>query len=427
MLKTRIAVIGLGYVGLPLAIALAKKHAEVFGFDIDETRVKELRAGVDQTNEISRKELAETTLNFTYNPTCLRDADFIIVTVPTPTDKSNRPNLIPLKSACRTIGEHITKGTIVIFESTVFPTATESICGPIIEEVSGLTCGKDFKLSFSPERINPGDKKNTLTKICKIVSGQDAETLEKVAALYESIIEKGVHRASSIAVAEFAKIIENTQRDLNIALMNEIAMICDRLGINTMEVIDAASTKWNFLRFTPGLVGGHCIGVDPYYLIAKADELGYYPAVIEAGRRINNQMAEYVTLKALKLLAMADLPIRNGRFGILGLTFKENVPDFRNSKVMDIIRYLNEYGIRPMVHDPYLEALGKKSDIDFEPVSLEQMQNMHCLFYTVPHDQYKSLTPDDMKGMLVNNGVLIDVKSVFEPSSFSKGVQYWAL
>lgn len=425
----KIVVVGLGYVGLPLALALARVYDDVIGYDVNEVRIAELQEGVDRTREASQEELSSSTLQYTANPACVKGAAFIIVTVPTPTDKTNRPDLTPLKNACETIGKQLEPGagTIIIFESTVFPTATEQICGPIIEKASGLRCGRDFKLAYSPERINPGDKEHTLPKICKVVAGQDEDTLDRVANLYDGIIEAGIHKVSSIAVAEAAKVIENTQRDLNIALMNELALICDRLGIPTMEVINAAATKWNFLFFTPGLVGGHCIGVDPYYLTSKAEEVGYHPAVILAGRRINDQMGEYIANKSIRMLAMADLPVRSGRFGILGLTFKENVPDFRNSKVFDIIAALNEYGIRPMVHDPYLNLWDEGLEGEFDAVPLDKMRDMHCLFLAVPHDEYRELGAEEIRKMLIPGGALIDVKSIYDWREFNNGIHYWAL
>jgi UDP-N-acetyl-D-galactosamine dehydrogenase len=428
-IKQKMVVVGLGYVGLPLALAFSAVCEDIIGFDINADRVSDLRNGVDHTQEANPQELAESGLEFSSDAACLEGAHYIIVTVPTPTDKSNRPDFSPLKGACNTIGKILKKGSgaIIVFESTVYPTATEQFCGPILEQVSGLKSGVDFKLAYSPERINPGDKEHPLAEITKIVSGQDAETLDEVASIYKKIIRAGVHCASSIAVAEAAKVIENTQRDLNIALMNEVALICDRLEIPTLDVIDAAATKWNFLRFTPGLVGGHCIGVDPYYLTAKAEELGYHPDVILSGRRINDQMPDFIAHRTIKLLAAADRPVRAASVGVLGLTFKEDVPDFRNSKVFGIIEELNSYGITPLAHDPYATDATQSMGGNFELVSLEDLNNLDCLILAVPHDQYRAKTASDLSKMLVENGVVVDVKTQFSATSFRKDISYWSL
>src|SRR5512133_386723 len=331
----RIAVVGLGYVGLPLALELAKKFPDTVGFDIHESKVAELQAGVDRTKEVESEALKSTTLKMTANPEDMRGADFIIVAVPTPIDGWNRPDLTPMLKASETVGKVLGKGAIIVYESTVFPGVTEEICGPVLEQHSGLKSGLDFKLGYSPERINPGDKVHTVDQIVKVVSGQDAETCQTIASVYGAVIRAGIHQASSIKVAETAKVIENTQRDINIALMNELAIICEKVGIRTAEVLAAARTKWNFLPFSPGLVGGHCIGVDPYYLTTKAEELGYQPQVILAGRRINDSMGAYVAQKLVKMMIQKPIPVKNARIGILGLTFKENVHDIRNSKVPD--------------------------------------------------------------------------------------------
>jgi len=349
--KEKIAVVGLGYVGLPLAVALANKF-DVLGFDINPERVKALRLGEDWTNEISEAELRDSTLRFSDETSDLAGHTVYIVTVPTPIDKARRPDFEAILKACEIVGAVLEKGAVVVFESTVYPGVTEEICAPALEKASGLRSGIDFKLGYSPERINPGDKERPITAITKIVSGQDQETLDRLAAVYGAIVDAGIHRASSIKVAEAAKVIENTQRDVNIALMNEISKICDLVGIRTSEVLEAAGTKWNFLKFHPGLVGGHCIGVDPYYLTAKAEELGYHPQVILSGRQINDGMGAYVAQRVVKLLARRDQPIRDARVGILGFTFKENVPDIRNSKIVDIYRELRAFGADPIVHDP---------------------------------------------------------------------------
>ena len=351
----RIAVVGLGYVGLPLAAAFGR-HVPVIGFDISATKVAELERGHDSTGELTSDDLAATQISYTTDPSCLKNASFIIVTVPTPLRDDKTPDLSPLQAASTTIGRNLKPGSIVVYESTVYPGVTEDVCVPILEAESGLQCGQDFKVGYSPERINPGDKVHTVDKIIKVVSGQDEETLNTVALVYGTVVTAGVHRASSIKVAEAAKVIENTQRDLNIALMNELALIFDKLGISTSEVLEAAGTKWNFLRFTPGLVGGHCIGIDPYYLTYKAESIGYYPQVILSGRRINDGMGKYIAETTIKKMIEADKPVKGSRVLVLGLTFKENVPDIRNTRVIDIIEELRSYGVEPLVHDPMANA-----------------------------------------------------------------------
>ncbi len=343
----KIAVVGLGYVGLPVALAFARHFPGTVGFDISDARVEELRRGHDRSGEQDEEVLRGTSLRMTADPGDLRASSFFVVAVPTPVDVHNRPDLSPVVRASETVGRVLSGGEVVVYESTVYPGVTEEICGPVLERESGLRAGIDFTLGYSPERINPGDKAHTLERITKIVSGQDAATLDRVASAYARIVTAGVHRAPSIAVAEAAKVIENTQRDLNVALMNEIALICDRLGIRTADVLAAAGTKWNFLPFTPGLVGGHCIGVDPYYLTTRAEQLGYQPEVILAGRRTNNRMGEHIAGKLVKMLINAGLPVKGARVGILGITFKENVSDLRNSRVPDIIRELSQFGITP--------------------------------------------------------------------------------
>src|SRR6476659_8989710 len=355
--QEKIAVIGLGYVGLPVALSFGRKLPTV-GFDIRQRRVDELKKGHDETMEVTGEQLkAAEKLDMTADPAKLADCTFFIVAVPTPIDSNNRPDLGPMISASKTIGPHLKKGDIVVYESTVYPGVTEEVCGPILDELSKLKNGVDYFLGYSPERINPGDKEHTFEKIMKVVSGQNDETLDRVARVYGSVVTAGVHRAPSIKVAEAAKVIENTQRDLNIALMNELALIFDRMGIRTHDVLEAAGTKWNFLKFAPGLVGGHCIGVDPYYLTTKAEELGYLPEVILAGRRINNNVGPYIAQKTVKMLTHTDeVPLKKARVGILGLTFKENVPDLRNSKIPDIVKELREYGVEPIIHDPLGDA-----------------------------------------------------------------------
>ncbi|WP_306601918.1 nucleotide sugar dehydrogenase [Geothrix sp. 21YS21S-2] len=423
----RIAIVGLGYVGLPLALELAKKYPGTLGFDIHETKVGELRDGIDRTREVPAGALKETTLTMTSRLEDLRGCDFFIVAVPTPVDDWNRPDLTPVIKASESVGKVIGKGSIVVYESTVFPGVTEDVCGPILEKQSGLRCGVDFKLGYSPERINPGDKVHTVENIVKVVSGQDAESAEIIAGVYGSIIKAGIHRASSIKVAETAKVIENTQRDINIALMNELSIICDLVGIRTKEVLTAARTKWNFLPFSPGLVGGHCIGVDPYYLTTKAEELGYHPEVILAGRRINDSMGAYVAQKLVKLMVQGGLKVKGARVGILGLTFKEDVHDIRNSKVPDIIKELKQFGIEPMIHDPLADPVETHHEYGLELASIDSFANLDALILAVNHDQFLKAGLGNILGRLNSRAVFIDVKSVFEPGQFPDSVTYWSL
>src|SRR5437868_2674034 len=386
--QEKIAVIGLGYVGLPVAISFGRKLATV-GFDIRQRRVDELKSGHDETMETTADQLASAThLEMTADPARLAECTFYIVAVPTPIDSNNRPDLGPMISASKTIAPHLKKGDCVVFESTVYPGVTEDVCGPILDERSGLKNGVDYFLGYSPERINPGDKEHTFEKIVKVVSGQNADTLDRVARVYGSVVTAGVHRAASIKVAEAAKVIENTQRDLNIALMNELALIFDRMGIRTSDVLEAAGTKWNFLRFSPGLVGGHCIGVDPYYLTMKAEELGYLPEVILAGRRIHNNVGPFLPQKCVKMLTQLDIPLRKARVGILGLTFKENVPDLRNSKIPDIIAELAQYGIETKVHDPLGDPHEAHEEYKIEVTPLEKLTGLDALILAVAHDEY---------------------------------------
>ncbi|MEO0030535.1 MAG: hypothetical protein RIS94_293 [Pseudomonadota bacterium] len=425
-LVERVGVVGLGYVGLPLAIAFAHKF-QVTGFDISAHRIGTLLAGVDYTNEITPEELAASTLEITGDPERLRGCDVIIVTVPTPVDESRRPDFGALDGACRTVGRIIERGTVVVFESTVYPGATEEVCAPVIEQVSGLKSGVDFTLGYSPERINPGDKEHPFEKIVKVVSGQDAQTLDTLAGMYGVVVTAGIHRASSIKVAEASKVIENTQRDINIALMNEISKICDLVGIRTSEVLAAAGTKWNFLRFYPGLVGGHCIGVDPYYLTAKAEQLGYHPQVILAGRRINDGMGSHIAQRAIKMMAPTGRALSAARIGILGLTFKENVPDIRNSKVEDIVRELGEFGITPLIHDPLADPAAARHEFGMELSPIEALTDLDALIVAVSHRQFTTLSADQLAAMVVPDGVLIDVKSMLSPDQFAGRLRYWSL
>jgi UDP-N-acetyl-D-galactosamine dehydrogenase len=426
-MEEKVGVVGLGYVGLPVALAFARHFAGTVGFDIDDRRVEELRHGLDRNGDQDQKALQGTTLRVTSDAEELRGCTFFVLAVPTPVDQENRPDLSPVVWASKTVGQVLSGGEVVVYESTVYPGVTEQICGPALERESGLRAGIDFALGYSPERINPGDTEHTLERITKIVSGQDARTLDRVAAAYGRIVTAGVHRAPSIQVAEAAKVIENTQRDLNIALMNEIALICDRLGIRTADVLAAARTKWNFLPFAPGLVGGHCIGVDPYYLTARAEQLGYQPQVILAGRRINNGMGEFVAGKLVKLLINADLQVKGARVGILGFTFKENVSDMRNSRVPDIVRELGQFGIRALVHDPLCapdEALDKYGITLRHP---EELTHLDGLILAVAHAQFLDDGPAAIIERLNLGGVLVDVKSVVPPSSVPPGIHYWSL
>ncbi len=424
--QEKIAVIGLGYVGLPVAISFGRKLPTV-GFDIRQKRIDELLRGHDETAETTAEDLRSATkLELTADPKRLHACTFFIVAVPTPIDSNNRPDLSPMISASRTVGPHLKKGDIVVYESTVYPGVTEEVCGPILEQLSGMKAGQDFFLGYSPERINPGDKEHTFERIMKVVSGDTPESLERVARAYAAVVTAGVHRAQSIKVAEAAKVIENTQRDLNIALMNELALIFDRMGIRTADVLEAAGTKWNFLRFTPGLVGGHCIGVDPYYLTTKAQELGYLPEVILAGRRINNNVGPYLAQRCVKMLSEGDLSLRKARVGILGLTFKENVPDLRNSKIPDIVAELKQYGIQAMVHDPLGDAEEARHEYGIELSPLDRFHDLDAVFFAVSHQEYLQ----DVTGLLSrvkDGGVVIDVKSALDPRAMTRGLRYWSL
>jgi len=423
--QEKIAVIGLGYVGLPVALSFGRKLATV-GFDIRQSRIDELKRGHDETMEVTSEQLsAANKLELTADPSKLGDCTFYIVAVPTPIDNNNRPDLKPVISATKTIAPHLRKGDIVVYESTVYPGVTEEVCGPLLDEGSGLHNGKDFFLGYSPERINPGDKEHTFEKIMKVVSGQTEETLERVARVYGSVVTAGVHRAPSIKVAEAAKVIENTQRDLNIALMNELALIFDRMGIRTHDVLEAAGTKWNFLRFAPGLVGGHCIGVDPYYLTTKAEELGYLPEVILAGRRINNNVGPFIAQKCVKLLTSLDVPLRKAKVGILGLTFKENVPDLRNSKIPDIVAELKQYGIDAKVHDPLGDPREAREEYKLEITPLEQLTGLDAVILAVAHKEYVN-NFDGIFARVRDGGVVIDVKSVIDGKP-PRGIRLWSL
>jgi UDP-N-acetyl-D-glucosamine/UDP-N-acetyl-D-galactosamine dehydrogenase len=424
--EERIAVVGLGYVGLPVAIALAKQFKKVVGFDLSKKRVAALGSGHDWTHEIEVGELKKSTLVVTDNAEHMSDCSFFIVTVPTPIDRHRRPDLSPLENACKFIGGCLKRGAIVVFESTVYPGVTEDFCGPLLEKYSGLKRGADFKLGYSPERINPGDKEHRLENITKIVAAEDLDSLARVRAVYGAIIHAGLYEAQSIKVAEAAKVLENTQRDINIALMNELAMIMDRMGVRTKDVLDAAGTKWNFLKFSPGLVGGHCIGVDPYYLTSAAEALGFHPQVILAGRRLNDDMGRFIAAKTIKLLVGTGKALGTARVGILGLTFKEDVPDLRNSKVPDIVRELGEFGIKPMIHDPLANSETAHEEYGLAITSLEEFANLDAIILAVNHRAYLA-DPATIFKMLKTTAVLVDVKSALSPKAIPKGIHYWSL
>ncbi len=421
------AVIGLGYVGLPVALALAKKFEPVIGFDISQRRIGSLRDARDATGEVDEATLRETTLRLTGDADALNEASFFIVTVPTPINAERRPDLSPLEAACSLIGPRLRPGSVVVFESTVYPGLTREFCGPLLAALSGFEQGVDFKLGYSPERINPGDKQHRLETIVKIVAGEDEETLERVAGVYGRIIEAGIYRASSLEVAEAAKVIENTQRDLNIALMNELAIIFDRLGIPTKEVLQAAGTKWNFLPFTPGLVGGHCIGVDPYYLTARAEAAGYYPQVILSGRRINDGMGGFIAQRLVKLLIAAERPVKGAKIGIVGITFKEDVPDLRNSRVPDIVAELREFGITASVADPLADPDEAKREYGIDLVPFEALTELDGLILAVPHKVLGRASWGALFVALSPGGVFIDIKSVVSRDSVPREIHYWSL
>jgi UDP-N-acetyl-D-galactosamine dehydrogenase len=423
----RIGVIGLGYVGLPVALAFARKFPGTVGFDIHREKVEELRRGHDRNNEQPAEALRATSLQVTSDPEALRGRSIYVVAVPTPVDRNNVPDLTPVERASETVGRVMSKGSIVVYESTVYPGVTEDVCGPILERASGLKRGVDFTLGYSPERINPGDREHTLEKITKVVAGEDGPTLERLAAVYGAIVDAGVHRAPSIKVAEAAKVIENTQRDLNIALMNELAIIFDRIGIRTADVLAAAGTKWNFLPFRPGLVGGHCIGVDPYYLTMKAQQLGYQPEVILAGRRINNNVGAYVAARVIKLLIEQDITVKGARVGVLGLTFKENCGDIRNSKVPDILRELRTFGIAPYVHDPLASPAEAMREYGLKLTPPSEMVGLDALVLAVSHEWYLGLGQAGIQAMVRDGGVLVDVKSVLDPARTERKIRYWSV
>lgn len=427
--RRSLAVVGLGYVGLPLAVALSH-HFMVIGFDINSARVKALQDGHDRTNEVSDADLAAANIKYTSVATDLADAAVIIVAVPTPIDEHRSPDLRPVVGATTTVGKNMSKDCVVVYESTVYPGLTEEICVPILEKESGLSMGRDFAVGYSPERINPGDKVHKLETITKIVSGSDSATTDLLEKIYGSVVKAGIHRASSIKVAEAAKVIENTQRDLNIALMNELSIIFDKMGIDTLEVLEAAGSKWNFLPFRPGLVGGHCIGVDPYYLTFKAEELGFHPEVILAGRRINDQMGKYVAESAIKQMIRRNIQVKGAKIGILGFTFKENVPDLRNTRVVDVIRELREYGVEVIVTDAQADCEEAMHEYGQKLHQFADLKNLDALVLAVAHKEYASLRPDDLRCLFANpaNAVLLDVKGIYDPDEMTNaGIAYWRL
>lgn len=423
----KIGLVGLGYVGLPVAVAFGKEH-HIIGFDINENRISTLEEGYDYTNEVTGVELERANIDFTSDASRLSETDFIIVAVPTPINEHNQPDLTPLVKASETVGKNLSKGTIVVFESTVYPGATEEICVPVLERFSGLKCGEDFFVGYSPERINPGDKQHTFTTITKVVSGQTPEVLEVIADTYASVVKAGVHKASSIKVAEAAKVIENTQRDVNIALMNELALIFDRLDIDTTEVLAAAGTKWNFLNFSPGLVGGHCIGVDPYYLTHKAQAVGYHPDVILAGRRINDDLGKYIARTLVKKLINKGINVQGSTVTVLGLTFKENVPDLRNSKVIDVIRELEEYDVKVQVIDAKADTKEAEREYGVSLLSCDELKKADAVILAVPHREYVEKGWMHISSLLKDNkGILIDIKSALPKEERIENIELWRL
>jgi len=429
--KEKIALVGLGYVGMPIAVSFSKK-VDVIGFDVNEQKVTMYKEGIDPTKEVGNEVIKACTVDFTCDETKLKEAKFIIVAVPTPVNSDHTPDLSPVEGASRVVGRNLTRGSIVVYESTVYPGVTEDICVPILEKESGLKCGVDFKVGYSPERINPGDKVHRLETIVKIVSGMDDETLDTVAKVYELVVEAGVHRAESIKVAEAAKVIENSQRDINIAFMNELSIIFNKMGIDTKAVLEAAGTKWNFLKFSPGLVGGHCIGVDPYYLTYKAEEMGYHSQIILSGRRINDDMGKYVVESLIKNLIRADVTIKNAKVAILGFTFKENCPDTRNTRIIDIVNELKEYGIEPVIADPEADAEEAKREYGIEFVDMDSITDMDAIILAVAHTAFDGLGQQDFDNLFKqgtnDSKVLMDLKGILNRKEYEQaGYIYWRL
>ena len=426
--EEKLSLVGLGYVGMPIAVAFAKK-IKVIGYDLNERKIELYKSGIDPTREVGDEAIKTSTVDFTADETRLREAKFHIVAVPTPVNDDHTPDLTPVEGASRILGRNLTKGSVVVFESTVYPGVTEDVCVPILEKESGLVCGKDFKIGYSPERINPGDKVHRLETITKIVSGMDEETLDIVAKVYELVVAAGVHRAESIKVAEAAKVIENSQRDINIAFMNELSIIFNKMGIDTKSVLEAAGTKWNFLKFQPGLVGGHCIGVDPYYLTYKAEMLGYHSQIILSGRRINDDMGKYVAETLVKKLIAADKAVRNARVAILGFTFKENCPDTRNTKIIDIVRELREYGIEPVIADPQADAEEAKRLYGVSFSGMDAVKDMDAVVLAVAHREFADLSMENVDGWFgQGRKVLLDLKGMLDRKAYEKaGYIYFRL
>lgn len=429
--REKLALVGLGYVGMPIAVAFSKK-LQVIGFDLNKEKIRLYQQGVDPTKEVGDETIRGCPVEFTSDETRLKEAKFIIVAVPTPVNNDHTPSLFPIENASRTVGRNLSKGSIVVYESTVYPGVTEEICIPLLEEESGLTCGVDFHIGYSPERINPGDRVHRLDTIVKIVSGMDKETLDTVAKVYELVVTAGVHRAPSIKVAEAAKVIENSQRDINIAFMNELSMIFNRMGIDTKAVLEAAGTKWNFLHFTPGLVGGHCIGVDPYYLTYKAEQIGYHSQIILSGRRVNDDMGRYVAQSLVKNMIQADVSIKTARVALLGLTFKENCPDTRNSKIIDIIGELRDFGIEPVICDPVADASEARREYGLRLTPQEEIRDMDAVILAVAHDEFRSLSREDIGRMFRqapnDKKVFLDIKGLFDRKTYEDaGYHYWRL
>ena len=427
--KETLSLVGLGYVGMPIAVEFAKRGVKVIGFDLNAEKINTYKSGADPTNEVGDDVIKNTTVEFTADEEELQKAKFHIVAVPTPVNDDHTPDLSPVEGASRIIGRNLTKGSVVVFESTVYPGVTEEICVPLLEQESGLKCGVDFKIGYSPERINPGDQVHRLSTITKIVSGMDEETLDCIAKVYEIVVDVGVHRAESIKVAEAAKVIENSQRDINIAFINELSIIFSKMGIDTQAVLRAAGTKWNFMNFQPGLVGGHCIGVDPYYLTYKAEELGYHSQVILAGRRINDDMGKYVAENLVKSLIKADKQVRNAKVAILGFTFKENCPDTRNTKVIDIVNELKEYGINPILADPEADEEEARKLYGVEFKKMNCIRNMDAVILAVAHEIFQKLSLKDMEAFYgKGRKVLLDIKGILNRDTYLKlGYEYWRL
>jgi len=427
MAEIKVAVVGLGYVGLPLALAIGRKFPGTVGFDVSESKVRALLAGDDPTSDGLEEEIRSSNVCFTTDATRMKESDVVIVAVPTPIDENRQPDLTPLERASRSVGRNLKRGAVVVYESTVYPGVTEDVCGPIIEEEAGYIRGQDFFLGYSPERINPGDKEHTLERITKVIAGEDSATTEKIAQVYGSVVAAGLYKAPSIRVAEAAKVIENTQRDLNIALMNELAIIFDKMDIRTKDVLDAAGTKWNFLKFQPGLVGGHCIGVDPYYLTAKAQQMGYHPQVILAGRRINDDMGRFIAQRAVKLMINAGIQLKGARIGIMGITFKEDVTDTRNSRVPDIAYELAEFGIEPIVYDPVADAEVVRDEYGLELKPKSALEGVQGLIVAVGHKQIRDQGAEALVKLVSPGGILVDIKSIFEPTHIPEHISYWSL